>query len=130
MQSTTPKQYLDLDGEPLLLHTLRRLAELDGLAGIVLVLSEDDRWWPDMAADATRLAVPLMVCKGGDERFESVSNGLAALEDRATDEDWVLVHDAARPCVRVTDMLRLLDVAGNHVSGGILATPVGDTLKR
>ncbi len=130
MQSTAPKQYLDLDGEPVLLHTLRRLAELDGLQGIVLVLRENDQWWSSMAAEATGLPIPLMICEGGEERFQSVSNGLAALEDRATDEDWVLVHDAARPCVRVTDMLRLVDVAGSHASGGILATPVRDTLKR
>jgi 2-C-methyl-D-erythritol 4-phosphate cytidylyltransferase len=68
--------------------------------------------------------------EGGAERAVSVLNGLHALEDLARDDDWILVHDAARPCVRATDVTNLIDVATATPHGGLLATPVADTLKR
>lgn len=132
MQSAAPKQYLGIDGEPVLLHTLRRLGALPGLDGVVLVLSPDDTRWSALAAarpEVTAL-VPVTVCTGGEERRDSVLNGLESLSGRAADDDWVLVHDAARPCVRVADMLRLLRAVEQHPAGGILAVPVADTLKR
>jgi 2-C-methyl-D-erythritol 4-phosphate cytidylyltransferase len=70
------------------------------------------------------------VCQGGAERSESVRNALAALSRRAGKDDWVLVHDAARPCLAGADLNRLLESAGTHAVGGILAQPVADTLKQ
>lgn len=130
MRSTAPKQYLRLDGEPVLLRTLSRLACLPGLDGVVLVLSRDDTQWSAIAAEHPGTADRVTVCTGGAERSDSVINGLRSLAGVATDDDWVLVHDAARPCVRVADMLRLLSAVEHHPAGGILAVPVADTLKR
>lgn len=126
----TPKQYLDIDGQPVLLHTLERLTSLPGLDSVVLVLGPDDTQWPAIAADRPEATAALTLCTGGAERRDSVINGLESLSARASDDDWVLVHDAARPCVRVTDMLRLLQAVEHHPAGGILAVPVADTLKR
>lgn len=128
MRSAAPKQYLEIDGEPVLIHTLRRLVSLPGLDGLMLVLSPDDSRWPAIAERAETPAV--QVCTGGLERRDSVINGLKALSARASDDDWVLVHDAARPCVRVDDMQRLLHAVERHPSGGLLAVPVADTMKR
>jgi 2-C-methyl-D-erythritol 4-phosphate cytidylyltransferase len=71
-----------------------------------------------------------MTAQGGSERSHSVRNGLAALSGRAAADDWVLVHDAARPCVPRQDVDRLLDRVQSHAVGGLLAAPAADTLKR
>jgi 2-C-methyl-D-erythritol 4-phosphate cytidylyltransferase len=130
MQSAAPKQYLDMDGEPVLFHTLRRLCDLPGLDGTVLVLGPDDRQWSALAATRPEVAASVTVCRGGAERRDWVINGLNALSGVAAEDDWVLVHDAARPCVRVADILRLLRAVEHHPAGGLLAVPVSDTLKR
>ena len=123
----TPKQYLDLQGRPLITWTLSRLLELEELERVVVVISADDGYWSDLdLANDQRI----QTAAGGSERCYSVLNGLTALQDEANDEDWVLVHDAARPCVRITDIHRLIKVAMDADHGAILAMPVRDTIKK
>ncbi len=123
-----PKQYLTLNGRPLLDHTLRRLLGYPRIAGLVLVVAPgDERWAPVVAAlGDTRL----QVVAGGAERCHSVVNGLRFLSDRAAADDWALVHDAARPCVRHHDLDRLFAALEDHPVGGLLGIPVRDTMKR
>jgi len=121
-----PKQYLDLHGRPLIAWTLKRLLELDELQKVQVVISADDGYWSDLVIlDDNRI----QTTTGGSERCYSVLNGLEALQDEAAEEDWVLVHDAARPCVRIADIRRLIETARHENQGGILAIPVRDTIK-
>ncbi|HEY5789294.1 MAG TPA: 2-C-methyl-D-erythritol 4-phosphate cytidylyltransferase [Gammaproteobacteria bacterium] len=122
-----PKQYLELAGQPLLAHTLRCFVGHPALAGIVVVLAAGDSGW-EALDPALRAAVGTV--PGGAERSDSVAAGLAALADRAAADDWVLVHDAARPCLRRDDLDRLLATLADDPVGGILAVPVRDTMKR
>lgn len=130
MQREVPKQYLHIDGMPVLLWTLQRLLQLDGLRGTVLVISPEDPHWSALADSTPELAGRIRVCAGGAERSLSVLRGLETLAGQAAEDDWVLVHDAARPCVRVADIMRLLHGVAQHPAGGLLAIPVADTLKR
>ncbi len=130
MGSTTPKQYLPLLGSPVLLHSLERLASISGsdftLESILVPVHEQDRWHQELAIDQ----LPVEFVPGGEERQQSVMNALHALTDRASDEDWVLVHDAVRPCVQPEDIQLLLKKVSNHDCGGFLGAPVVSTLKR
>jgi 2-C-methyl-D-erythritol 4-phosphate cytidylyltransferase len=126
MGGVCPKQYLMLQGKTVLQHTLTRLASLP-LAGIVVCVAENDPYWATLTLD---FAVPILQVPGGAERCHSVLNGLNALALRANSRDWVLVHDAARPCVRVADMQKLMRELAEHPVGGLLAMPVRDTMKR
>ena len=124
-----PKQYLDLLGRPLIFHTLKALTACPDIERVWVVLAPDDPWWPRY--DWSELGAKLETVRcGGATRAESVTNGLQAAAMVAADDDWVLVHDAARPCISA-DMLDALfaDLAQDPV-GGILAVPVADTLKR
>lgn len=125
----TPKQYLPLAGRRLIDHTLERLLQVPAVHGVVVSISAEDEWFETtVAATAPRIHT----CAGGAERCHSVLNALTWLQNHAGAADpWVLVHDAARPCVRVADINLLLDVVmSHHPQGGLLATPVRDTLKR
>jgi len=125
MQADRPKQYLPLyDGRSVIEHTLSRLAEVEQIQAIVVCLANDDRYWT-----APDLSVPLYIASGGKERIDSVLNGLQRLAEHADDQDWVLVHDAARPCVDPADINTLIQTVGNHAVGGILASRVYDTMK-
>lgn len=121
-----PKQYAPILDKPLIQWTLERLAGHAAITGVVVVLAPDDPWWPGWQS---MLGKPLLRADGGAERADSVRAGLAALPASVDDTDFVLVHDAARPCVRASDISRLLDQAG-AADGGLLAAPVRDTLKR
>lgn len=127
MRSDLPKQYLRLSGKTLLEHTLERLLAIPDLAGLVLALSPTDPYWEQLplAGDA-RVAV----VDGGTERSRSVLNALNYLTLQAQTDDWVLVHDAARPCITPSAIASLRRHTANHPVGGILGVPVGDTLKR
>jgi len=119
-----PKQYAPLCGRTVIEWALEPFLTDPRCAGVVVALAADDPYWASMAAP-TVLAAP-----GGPERSHSVRNGLASLADRANREDWVLVHDAARPCLPRQDLDRLLADLATHPVGGLLATPAADTLKR
>ncbi|QDQ26185.1 2-C-methyl-D-erythritol 4-phosphate cytidylyltransferase [Chitinimonas arctica] len=128
MGAATPKQYLPLLGQPLLVHTLRALLGCPGLERVVLVLSPDDAWFePAWVAGMDKLTV--LRC-GGASRAETVRNGLAALQASVAADDWILVHDAARPCIGVEEVERLIDTLRDDPVGGLLALPLADTLKR
>lgn len=121
-----PKQYLPLAGKPLLQHTLERLAVHPRVAGIVVALAADDPHWPGFAS---LLGKPVVTCVGGGERADSVLAGLHALDGKVQKDNFILVHDAARPCVREEDISRLIEL-GVAAGGGLLAAPLRDTLKR
>lgn len=127
MNSALPKQYLPLAGKSVLANTLDRLAQIPDLGATVVALHPEDRYW---AQQGRAEHAGLITCSGGAERAQSVLNGLHALQGRAEADDWVLVHDAVRPCVRVQDILNLLATLARHPVGGLLATPVSSTLKR
>lgn len=131
MRQELPKQYLQIHGKTLLQHTLERLAVLPGLERIVLATAAGDA-----QLDRVLTALPpgisklLLVVEGGCERMHSVLNAVTALEGIAGPDDWVLVHDAVRPCVRLDDVRNLLSQIRDEPAGGLLAQPVRDTLKR
>ena len=120
-----PKQYLTLNGLPLLSHTLRRVLALNPQR-VILVVSEDDAFWREVPE-----AKNCEVVHGGMTRAESVLNGILALDEAADSDqtDWVVVHDAARPCLRTTDVARLILRAGDHAVGGILGAEIVETVK-
>jgi 2-C-methyl-D-erythritol 4-phosphate cytidylyltransferase len=122
-----PKQYVPLLGRPMLSWSLGALLQEPDISGIVVALGPGDRLFHALAeAQDPRVAH----CTGGDRREASVASALAALADRAQDADWVLVHDAARPCLRHDDLRTLFESLGDDPVGGLLAVPVSDTLKR
>ena len=119
-----PKQYAALCGRTVIEWALDPFLTDPRCAGAVVALAEDDPYW-------TAIAPPeVLVAPGGGERSHSVRNGLTALAARAGRDDWVLVHDAARPCLPRQDLDRLLADLATHAVGGLLATPAADTLKR
>ena len=124
-----PKQYLPLAGRPLIYHTLSALCRCQRIDRVWVILSPDDAWW--QAYDWTELGHKLeTVFCGGATRAASVSNGLFAAATAAADDDWVLVHDAARPCLSQAMLTALCDELADDPVGGLLAVPVADTLKR
>lgn len=122
-----PKQYLQVAGEPLLAHTLLALLAHPGVAGVVVVLAEDDPRWPGWSELEGK---PVRHCVGGESRADSVLAGLQALPDEVRADDFVLVHDAARPNLALADLGQLLERGRVDPVGAILAAPVRDTLKR
>lgn len=129
MGSAIPKQYLELLGRPVIAHTLATLLDHPQIDGVVVAVDAQDEWWPVVATDLNA-AKPLLCVTGGRERCHSVLNGLEALPKQATPNDWVLVHDAARPCLTTADLDRLLTELTDDPVGGLLAVPVRDTLKQ
>ncbi len=127
MGAGLPKQYLHLAGRPVIEHALRAVLDHPAVRGAVVVLAETDRRWRDPGAG---LAKPVLRAPGGAERCHSVLNGLAALTGLVEAGDWVLVHDAARPCLRGEDLRALVKAVEADPVGGLLAVPVRDTMKR
>lgn len=121
-----PKQYAPLHGRTLIEWALAPFLSDPRCAGVVVVIAPEDTWWPRVAERIS----PVTVAPGGGERSESVRSGLQALNRKAQPGDWVLVHDAARPCLPPADRDRLLEQLGSHAVGGLLALPAADTLKR
>jgi 2-C-methyl-D-erythritol 4-phosphate cytidylyltransferase len=125
--SRLPKQYARVLGRPVLSWTLAALLAERSLAGVVVALAPGDRRFarlPESRDDRVRR------CRGGARREISVANALEALAGEADERDWVLVHDAARPCLRRADLRALLAQVGDDPVGGLLAVPVGETLRR
>ncbi|SUX88899.1 2-C-methyl-D-erythritol 4-phosphate cytidylyltransferase [Chromobacterium violaceum] len=121
----SPKQYLQLNGKPLMWHTLATVAAVPDVDEVAVVISPQDEWFDDFAWDLPKLSVHRV---GGASRAQSVASGLAALA--CADDDWVLVHDAARCCLSVAAVERLIAALSGHAVGGLLALPVPDTVKR
>ena len=129
MGAALPKQYLALAGRPLLYHTLKQLCACAEIERVFVVLAAGDRFFAqqDWQPFADRLE-PLYC--GGAARAVSVFNGLLAVHDLLAADDWMLVHDAVRPCLPADALQRLIDTLRNDAVGGLLALPVVDTLKR
>lgn len=124
MQADRPKQYLTIAGKTILEHTLDTLLTHPSIQSVVLAVSPDDIYFSKLDIKENKR---VDVVHGGKERADSVLNGIMHLQH----DDWALVHDAARPCVSHKDITALLSLIGdNTVTGGILATPVRDTMKR
>lgn len=126
MGGDIPKQYLDLSGRRIIDHTLSRLLSHPRITAVYVALSEEDAYWElcDYASDPRVIRVA-----GGEARYQSVLNALNSLLEQASDDDWVLVHDAARPCLSDADLSRLIETLHEHPVGGLLGVPVSDTLK-
>lgn len=130
MLSAIPKQYLPLSGATVLEVTLNRLLTVSQVSGLVIALQETDEYWNAINLKSHK---PVLRARGGAERSDSVLNALQRLSENMdfnTDKDWVLVHDAVRPCVRRSDIEKLIEQTSDSESGGLLALPVRDTMKR
>ncbi|MDH3980060.1 MAG: 2-C-methyl-D-erythritol 4-phosphate cytidylyltransferase [Gammaproteobacteria bacterium] len=128
MGAGVPKQYLPLGSKTVIEHTLDALLACEELSGVVVVVAVDDEHWPGIGAGYADK--PLTVVTGGSERCHSVLNGLEHLAQQAHADDWVLVHDAARPCLRPADVTTLIETLAGDAHGGLLGVPVADTMKR
>lgn len=128
MLADRPKQYLQLAGKTILEHTLDCFLDHPQLRGLVVSLSADDAYWPTLPYARNER---IERAEGGAERADSVLNGLIRLAELGAGEnDWVLVHDAARPNLSRYDLDLLLVELANDPVGGLLAVPARDTLKR
>ncbi len=127
MGSTTPKQYLSLLDKPLISHTVGRLCGFEAFSKVFVAVASDDVFYTQIV-ELKHPAVRLV--KGGEERCHSVFNALHELMKIADPDDWVLVHDVARPCVRISDIENLINRLQGHPVGGLLGAPVHDTMKR
>lgn len=127
-----PKQYLPLNGAPLIRHTLQALLGDARISQVVVVLAPDDSLWSDACLPAAGAERVHLTRSGGATRADSVINGINWLKDslHANNEDWVLVHDAARPCLSLAQVGELIAALSEDPVGGLLAIPVADTLKR
>jgi 2-C-methyl-D-erythritol 4-phosphate cytidylyltransferase len=128
MQSDVPKQYLPLLGRPVIVHALERLCDYSRVQGVLVGIAPGDRYWAGLT-----IGTPgkfLGIFEGGAVRAQTVLNGLAALSAYARPDDWVMVHDAVRPCLRRADLDRLATAAFGCADGALLAAAVADTIKR
>ena len=130
MQSDIPKQYLSINGRPVLEYTINTLLRNKNISGLVIALQADDTYWPEIRVNSQK---PVLLAPGGKARADSVLNALAELfrcEQFDANNDWVMVHDAVRCCLRQGDIDRLVSEVADDSNGGLLALPVRDTMKR
>lgn len=123
-----PKQYLDLNGFPMIYHALAALTAVARIGKVVVVLAPGDRHWDSFGWSTLSGKLEVARC-GGASRGESVLNGLQHLASAMDNGDWVMVHDAARPCIRVGLIEQFVDELADDPVGGLLAQPLADTLK-
>jgi 2-C-methyl-D-erythritol 4-phosphate cytidylyltransferase len=128
MGSKGPKQYLNLAGRTMLWHAIHAFEAVEAISRTYVVLASDDCHWG--GHDWSGLGKLSVLRCGGATRAETVLNGLRAVAGEVARDDWMLVHDAARPCLSPGLLGRLLDELADDPVGGILAAPVADTLKR
>ncbi len=130
MQSDIPKQYLSLNGRPVLEHTINTLLKNKNISGLVIALQPDDAYFADIKINSNK---PVLRAAGGKERADSVLNAINKLfkyEQFDADVDWVMVHDAVRACLKQQDIDALISEVAENENGGLLALPVRDTMKR
>jgi 2-C-methyl-D-erythritol 4-phosphate cytidylyltransferase len=134
MGSKIPKQYLPLAGKTVLEQTLNVFIQHPDISGIVLAVTEGDPYWLDISVNYNQehnnKDKPVIIAPGGQERCHSVLNALNKLSLYASDNDWALVHDAARPCLTSDDIDQLITTLSNSSAGGLLGLPMADTVKR
>jgi 2-C-methyl-D-erythritol 4-phosphate cytidylyltransferase len=129
MGHTLPKQYVTIGDRPLLYYAIARLCAHPAIDRVCVILAQDDNRFETY--DWTPFSAKLeALYAGGDSRAATVLNALERMAGHASADDWVLVHDAARPCLSAQMLDRLIDEVGDDRSGGLLAIPVADTLKR
>ncbi len=128
MGNSLPKQYLPLGDKNVIEQTLLRLTSHTKISAVVVAINRDDNLWQSI--DIEQFEQPVSTVEGGSERCHSVFNALESLVDEANPDDWVLVHDAARPCLCVTDIDKLITRLEGHEVGGVLGIPITDTVKR
>lgn len=126
MKADRPKQYLTLLGHTVLEHTIEKLLRHPLITKVVVAVSDDDPYFPELSLAHHERVIRV---SGGKERADSVLSALNYVCENLPNQ-WVLVHDAARPCVDLDDVSRLISVATQHEVGAILASPVRDTMKR
>ena len=126
MKADRPKQYLKINGKTILEHTVEKLLAHPQVSQIVVAISDDDPYYPELPL--TQIPQVIRVA-GGSERADSVLSALDYIEKQQLG-GWVMVHDAARPCVQLSDIDKLISTAMSHDVGAILAAPVRDTMKR
>ncbi|NYT47092.1 MAG: 2-C-methyl-D-erythritol 4-phosphate cytidylyltransferase [Candidatus Methanofishera endochildressiae] len=126
MQADRPKQYLPLNNTTVIEQTLTRLLEVKSITAVVVAISKEDPYWPTLEASRNPR---IYTAAGGKERADSVLSALNSIADKADDNDWVLVHDAARPCITQSDVEYLINELQDHPVGGILGLASHDTLK-
>ena len=127
MEHELPKQYLPLAGQPMIAHALNTLCASPEISTVFVVLAPEDKLFHSYDWSRFGDKLQTLYC-GGEKRSDTVRNGLIASE--LEPDDWVLVHDAARPCLTHGNLARLIDEVRDDPVGGILAVPVADTLKR
>ncbi len=128
MCSEIPKQYIRIEGQPVLYHTLNRICGCDRVDGVVAGIRKEDPWWRESPFSHDRF---LGTFEAGAQRVHTVFNGLNCLREQfdARNSDWALVHDAVRPCLRQGDLLALIERVKTNRVGAVLGTPLVDTLK-
>jgi 2-C-methyl-D-erythritol 4-phosphate cytidylyltransferase len=126
MKADRPKQYLKINGKTILEHTVEKLLAHPQVSQIVVAISDDDPYYPELPLTQNPQVIRVA---GGSERADSVLSALDYIEKQQLG-DWVMVHDAARPCVQLSDIDKLISTAMSHDVGAILAAPVRDTMKR
>jgi len=126
MNADRPKQYLELAGKTVIEHTLSRLLQANVFSAVAVAISAEDPYWPELEIAKHD---HIITAPGGKERADSVLSGLKVIRPKANDDDWVLVHDAARPCLTTDDIRLLIDSLIDDDVGGILALSSHDTLK-
>lgn len=130
MQTSLPKQYIEINGQSILEHTLNKLFKINYIEKIIVVINPNDHYFSTLSiASHPKINVTF----GGETRAESVLAGLNFLENlnhKKQNEYWALVHDAARPCVEVSDIEHLINTVLEHNQGGILAIKITDTVKK
>lgn len=122
-----PKQYHEVLGKTVLEHTLSKLDKSGHFEKIAVAIAPGDKHWEKLKST---YKTPVVAYHGGEERIHSVYKAAVEIEPELDEEDWILVHDGARPCVDLDDIRRLIIAVSGHACGGILGTPVSDTLKR
>ena len=127
MGSGIPKQYLPLAGHTVIEHVLECFLAHPRIAGITVAISASDAYWKKYRPCSP--AKPVCTALGGEERSHSVLNALHSLRDELHADDWVLVHDAVRPCLHAEDLDKLMQTLEQDQVGGILASPLADTVK-
>ena len=127
MAADVPKQYLQINGKTILEYTIERLITHPRIDGVVVAIAADDERWDELQFQTNK---PVIKTLGGEERCHSVKNALYEVSRHGSEQDWVLVHDAARPCLRHEDLNKLFEQLSDHMVGGLLAYPVKDTMKR
>ncbi len=126
MNADRPKQYLELADKTVIEHTLLRLLSANVFTAVAVAISKEDPYWPELVVSKHE---KIITADGGKERADSVLSALKSIRSLAADEDWVLVHDAARPCITATDIKLLIEILRDDEVGGILALSSHDTLK-